>query len=417
MAILKLSFFSKQPESKPWSYLEEHNENISEYLYKRELGISRSRYPRNYSSYKSDKIPQLMREKEISLENHDKIFSSHWISHNEVVVGSKCNKLLILNVQTNKRFEIPLVSEQNREPPQEIRNCSGIRSIAVNPSRTLLAVGAGKPVQVTVYELPSFEPIAVFSGHSDLVFSVAWLDDDHLVSGSRDGTIRLWSIESKIISEMPLLPNKYINVHQPLLTRSEFSGRVRDLQFNPRTEQIMTLSTEGYVRLWDASYLNEVTKIQLAHTHENVCLSMNSKANLFAIGSQAHITIVDPRTSSIAHEVGSVDEGCGVRSLSFNDHIITTGGGYGRLSFYDLRAQHYLDFLPQSTAKKSLTLNYKETGSGWLNRDTVYMNHFAGYSIQNAIYALSYDESGTKLFTGGGPLQLDLKGSYAAVWS
>ncbi|CAI2187944.1 9463_t:CDS:2 [Funneliformis geosporum] len=393
MAILKLSFFSKQPESKPWSYLEEHNENISEYLYKRELGISRSRYPMNYSSYKSDKIPQLMREKEISLENHDKIFSSHWISHNEVVVGSKFN-------------------EQNREPPLEIRNCSGIRSIAVNPSRTLLAVGAGKPVQVTVYELPSFEPVAVFSGHSDLVFSVAWLDDDHLVSGSRDGTIRLWSIESKIISEMPLLPNKYINVHQPLLTRSEFSGRVRDLQFNPRTEQIMTLSTEGYVRLWDSSYLNE-----LAHTHENVCLAMNSKANLFAIGSQAHITIVDPRTSSIAHEVGSVDEGCGVRSLSFNDHIITTGGGYGRLSFYDLRAQEYLDFLPQSNSKKSLTLNYKETGSGWLNRDAVYMNHFAGYSIQNAIYALSYDESGTKLFTGGGPLQLDLKGSYAAIWS
>ena len=45
------------------------------------------------------------------------------------------------------------------------------------------------------------------------------------------------------------------------------------------------------------------------------------------------------------------------------------------------------------------------------------MNHFAGYSIQNAIYTLSYDESGTKLFAGGGPLQLDLKGSYAAVWS
>jgi len=90
---------------------------------------------------------------------------------------------LILNIQTNKRFEIPLVSEQDKEPSQEVRNCSGIRSIAVNPSRTLLAVGVGKPVQVTIYELPSFEPIAVFSGHNDLVFSVAWLDDDHVVSG------------------------------------------------------------------------------------------------------------------------------------------------------------------------------------------------------------------------------------------
>ena len=89
---------------------------------------------------------------------------------------------MILNVQTNKRFEIPLVSDQDVES-QETRNCSGIRSISVNSSRTLLAVGAGKPVQVTVYELPSFEPVAVFSGHNDLVFSVAWLDDYHLISG------------------------------------------------------------------------------------------------------------------------------------------------------------------------------------------------------------------------------------------
>ncbi len=56
----------------------------------------------------------------------------------------------------------------------------------------------------------------------------------------------------------------------------------------------------------------------------------------------------------------------GVRSLCFNDHMITTGGGYGRLSFYDLRAQKYLDFPPESNSEKSLINNYKETGSGWL---------------------------------------------------
>ncbi|CAG8764762.1 12134_t:CDS:2, partial [Acaulospora morrowiae] len=204
-------------------------------------------------------------------------------------------------------------------------------------------------------------------GHSDLVFSVAWIDDDHLVSGSRDGTIRLWSMESNIISEMQLLPRKYINVHQCLLIRSEWSGKVRDLQFNPNTQQIMTLSTEGYVRLWDASYLNQVSKIPLVHTNENVCLSMNSKVNLFAVGSQAHISIVDPRTTSIVHEIDSVDDGWGVRSLNFDNHIITTGGGFGRLSFYDMRAQNYLEF-PMHTdkAESSMDCNYKETGSGWL---------------------------------------------------
>ncbi|CAJ0639515.1 7650_t:CDS:2 [Entrophospora sp. SA101] len=271
--------------------------------------------PRDYSKYVSSKIPQLIQESEINMENHDKIFSSHWISYDEIVIGTK-------------------------------------------------SVGAGKPYQVTIYELPSFDPVA---GHNDLVFSVEWLDDDHVVSGSRDGTIRLWSIQSKIVSELPILPNKYINVHQSLLTRSGNIGKVRDLKYNPKTEQIMTLSTAGYVKIWDSSYLNRIAKIQLNHTNENVCLSMNPKLSLYAVGSQSHVSILDPRiSSSIVHEIDSVDE------------------GWEKLD---------------------------------LNRDAVYINHFSGSSIQNAIYTLSYDESGTKLFSGGGPLHLGLKGSYAALWA
>ncbi|CAG8514550.1 9043_t:CDS:10 [Diversispora eburnea] len=262
-------------------------------------------------------------------------------------------------------------------------NCLGIRSIAVNPSRTLLAVGAGNPVQITIYELPSFEPVVVFAGHNDLVFSVAWIDDYHVVSGSRDGTVRFWSMESEIISEMQLLPHKYINIHQPLLTRTERGCKVRDLQFNPNNKQVMTLSTAGYVRIWDASYLNQVL-------------------NLFVVGSQAHISVLDPRTTSIVHEIDSVDD----------------GWGFGRLSFYDMRAQKYLEFPTKAENNETSLVNkYKETGSGWLQHDSVYINHFAGFALQNAIYTLSYNQSGTKLFTGGGPLQLGLKGSYAAVWS
>ncbi|RHZ87740.1 hypothetical protein Glove_30g55 [Diversispora epigaea] len=438
MAILKLSFFSKQQEAKPWSFPDEPQVNINQFLYQRELGINKTKRPVNYSSFVSSKIPYLLTESQIDLKDHDKIFSSHWISDNEIIVGTKCNKLLILNIKTNKRFEIPLVTEDlndqnnnntttttssssspSNEPPEvNNNNCLGIRSIAVNPSRTLLAVGAGNPVQITIYELPSFEPVVVFAGHNDLVFSVAWIDDYHVVSGSRDGTVRFWSMESEIISEMQLLPHKYINIHQPLLTRTERGCKVRDLQFNPNNKQVMTLSTAGYVRIWDASYLNQISKIQLMHTNENVCVSMNSKVNLFVVGSQAHISVLDPRTTSIVHEIDSVDDGWGVRSLNFKDHLITTGGGFGRLSFYDMRAQKYLEFPTKAENNEtSLVSKYKETGSGWLQHDSVYINHFAGFALQNAIYTLSYDQSGTKLFTGGGPLQLGLKGSYAAVWS
>lgn len=46
----------------------------------------------------------------------------------------------------------------------------------------------------------------------------------------------------------------------------------------------------------------------------------------------------------------------------------------------------------------------------------MYYEHFRNASIANAVYTHCYDSSGTRLFTGGGPLQFGLCGSYAAVW-
>ncbi|CAG8778124.1 6015_t:CDS:2, partial [Acaulospora morrowiae] len=150
MAILKLSFFSKQPEAKPWSFPDEPQVDINEFLYKKELGLNRTilvkhgsvtltnnvvtialRCPQRYSNFVSSKLPYLLKESLIDLKNHDKIFSSHWISKNEIVVGTKCNKLLILNIETNKRFEIPLVTgDANNQTQENNNNCSGIRNIA-----------------------------------------------------------------------------------------------------------------------------------------------------------------------------------------------------------------------------------------------------------------------------------------------
>ncbi|KAF9289772.1 DDB1- and CUL4-associated factor 12 [Mortierella antarctica] len=132
----------------------------------------------------------------------------------------------------------------------------------------------------------------------------------------------------------------------------------------------MTLTTEGYVKLWDRESYIQTSKLKLIHSTETVCLTANSDANLFAVGSQSHISITDPRSSSIVHVAESCDEG-----------------------------------------------RYQEIGPGWLNRDTAYAGGITGISIRNAVYALEYDSTGTQLFTAGGPLQLGLCGAYAGLWS
>ncbi|KAF9955685.1 DDB1- and CUL4-associated factor 12 [Mortierella alpina] len=499
----------------------------------------------------SSRIPPLLAEREYKVEGLDKVFAVTWLSSEEVLLGTKCNKLIVLNTRTKKQLTLgrleecllssvtselsriegiaaagsgnsPLLSSRspttgspntsvygtsylssnnrqgsvssgitnslerglrffnagrrsstpsftmagnalaanrpyatghyttamasttvatgtpNRSPaptldlaalgsrsPSASPNSStaamhamaaastsaGVRSISVNPSRTLIAIGAGEPFQVTIYSLPGFEAVGVMYGHSDLVFSLTWASDTVLVTGSRDGSMRVWSMDSPVVTTLPAV-GQPIEVRLHSIAQTEDKTKVRDLSLNRGTGELMTLSTDGYVKLWDRESFSQASKMKLKYTQETVCLTSNPDANLFAVGSQSHISVIDPRTSSIVHVANSCDEGWGVRSLDFKSHIITSGGGYGRVGFYDLRAQRYLDGFDDKSDRA-----YHEIGQGWLNRDTAYAGSIIGFQIRNAVYAMEYDSTGTRLFTAGGPLQLGLCGAYAALWS
>ncbi len=50
-------------------------------------------------------------------------------------------------------------------------------------------------------------------------------------------------------------------------------------------------------------------QVKLKHSKEVVCLAMSD--NLVAVGSQSHITLVDPRQKTPVQDVESLDEGHG----------------------------------------------------------------------------------------------------------
>ncbi|KAG0259067.1 DDB1- and CUL4-associated factor 12 [Mortierella polycephala] len=473
----------------------------------------------------SSRIPTIIAEREYALEGYDKVFATTWITNEDVLMGTKCNKLIVLNVLTGRqvilgrldesleestsgvlsrlanlakeqgntklantrfknllptsnedltfaqeassmssgrsvlesigmrffnpgrRLSSPVFSTTNnsantiattprttsgydittsntntpadQNPSTEAPSSSassGVRSLSINPSRTLLAVGAGFPFQVTIFSVPGFVPMGVMYGHTDLVFSLEWVTDTILVSGSRDGSMRVWTMGSPVITTLSSVSGP-IQARLPVLTRTEDNTKVRDLSYNNGTGQLMTLAAEGVVNLWDRESYTKIFKLKLAQTSETVCLASNGDANLFAVGSLANISIIDPRSSSIVHEADSCDierdVRWGVRSLDFKSHIITTGGGSGRIGYYDLRAQRYLDGFENGQS----TTTFQEIGPGWMNRDTAYAVSIGGFMIRNAVYAMEYDSTGTRLFTAGGPLQLGLCGSYAGMWS
>ncbi|KAG0379916.1 DDB1- and CUL4-associated factor 12 [Mortierella sp. AD032] len=497
------------------------------------------------TEYVSSRVPTIIAEREYDVEGYDKVFAATWLNSEEVLMGTKCNKLAVLNVRTNKRVHLGRMEECLEENSTNVLSrlsdmakeqegglfsgslgkrpvkatssprsngsgiasslerglrflnsgrrsstpsfttstsnlhtrvviggsprfngdgysaaaaptfnqvttayandanvntntntnanttpitdanvnagmthgmaatstSAGVRSLSINPSRTLLAIGAGEPFQVTVYSIPEYEPVGIMYGHADLVFSLTWVTDTVLVSGSRDGSMRVWSMDSPVMTSLPSVTVP-IEVRFPVLSREEERTKVRDLSLNKGTGQLMTLTTEGFVKLWDRDNYIQISKFKLARSTETVCLTSNADANLFAVGSQSHVTIIDPRTSGLVHETESCDEGWGVRALDFKSHIITTGGGFGRLGYYDLRAQRYLDGFDNGQSNR----RYQEIGTGWLNRDTAYAGSISGITIRNAVYTMQYDSTGTRLFAAGGPLQLGLCGSYAGLW-
>jgi WD repeat-containing protein 40A len=393
--------------------------------------------------------PQVFREKSYKTAGLDKIFTSAWLSDFEVVMGTKCNKVVVMNIKTGQQtilpssidespstFDIQNANTANFIAPIDIitnnplQHCSGIHSIAINESKTLLAVGYGKSSEVIkVYSLPGFEPLALLKGHSDMVFSLHWLQDTILVSGSRDKSVKLWRLP-EIHLVQPGIATYFSSA-----SRVEHRDKVRDLIIDKETSFVYSLGADGFVKIWDCkrSLGENITVVPLIHANETVCMAIDPTHHIVSVGSQCHISLVDPRVGSVVHAFESVDEGWGVRSMCISNSLITIGGGLGRISFYDLRKMAYMDWdsnvrstdnqmqevrgqtfsnVPISEYKRS----WLESGKGWLSRDPIYMNHFQGTDIKNAIYTLSYDSSGTRMFAAGGPLQLNLKGSYAGIW-
>ena len=229
------------------------------------------------------------------------VFCSQWLSHKQVIFGTKCNKLMVLDVNTRHMDQIPsLQSSENSVPPDQ--EC-GIHSIEINPSRTLLATGARNSNDVAVYRLPTLDPICVGeNAHTDWIFDQTWLDDQFLVSGSRDGTLALWRVTDEMIEQVSGTRLVAANECPPQVTSADIpsylyskplqikkckqADRVRSLCYNDRTQEIAVVSLNGYIHCWNAVRMKQVMSKRLPHTLENVCLSTDEECQLYAVGSK-----------------------------------------------------------------------------------------------------------------------------------
>lgn len=229
-------------------------------------------------------------------------------------MGTKCNKIKIYDTKGRKIINLP----QLTHPEPDVNPASpspGVYTIEINPSRTLMATVGQSGRDVAVYSLPGLDPVCLgYKGHSDGIMDVCWLDDDFLISGGMDRQLALWRIDN--YTPQSIFSDSYesnshrhsldLPVISPLRVKKCIGAdKVRAIIFNQQKREIVNLSTNAFIHVWDPERLHQKMSRKLPHAMENVCLTQRQDNSLYAVGSKSHFTLLDPRTLHYVKKVSS----------------------------------------------------------------------------------------------------------------
>ena len=171
---------------------------------------------------------------------------------------------------------------------QPLRSLRGhtyrIMSVSFSPDGTLLASGSDD-LTVRVWDIRSSLCLYTFASHTAGVGSVCFNPDGQLlVSGSGDGVIMIWNVADVInIKNIAISGSIQTDTLQPLQTLKGHTGWIYSLDISPDGNTLVSGSADGTVRLWDISVAvqlkgrepsdassllktNEATKVLKEHT-------------------------------------------------------------------------------------------------------------------------------------------------------
>jgi len=94
------------------------------------------------------------------------------------------------------------------------------------------------------------------------MYEIEWLDDKNFVSGGEDNFITLWSIpDDSIDSNTP--DNNFVQpdlrfIQSQATALTSVAGSIRSIKFNRFRQEIIMMSSNGYVHLWDVNRFKQV---------------------------------------------------------------------------------------------------------------------------------------------------------------
>lgn len=158
---------------------------------------------------------------------------------------------------------------------------SKLRKILLHPSGKAMLV-AGSSGTIRVLETLYYNELSNVLAHKGGVYALGWMGESQLVSGGRDGHIRIWDFDGENLEEQEALPAHRMAIY--------------DIDFHPSGKYFATASRDKTVKIWDVNDLRNPLRIQregpTGHTHSvNKVRWVNGGQNLASAGDDKKIYI------------------------------------------------------------------------------------------------------------------------------
>jgi eukaryotic-like serine/threonine-protein kinase len=226
-----------------------------------------------------------------------------------------------------------------------------------------LTLAAGGSLGIWLYDTTTWEPLELLEGHADTVESIAWSPDGtHLVSGSWDGSIKVWDIATgdyiqtfHDLDDVPLAiiwaPDNQIvaagtysgTVYiwdsasgEQLASLYGHESAVRSLAWSPDGTRLASGGEDGHIIIWDTSNGEEIQRLQ--HGSSANTMVWVADEFLFSGADDGRIRIWDPTNWELITDWPAHDYEIYDLRPSPNGRYLVSSAGDGYIKVWDTAA-------------------------------------------------------------------------------
>ena len=247
----------------------------------------------------------------------------------------------VVDTDGNSGYESFSLAEISPHHIGTLPHAPEVNSVSFSRDGTTLASGS-RDGTVKLWNVETQQDIGTFP-HTSAVTSISFSPDGTtLVSGLLDGTVKLWNVETQ--QDIGTLPH----------TSFTHTFAVTSISFSPDGTTLVSGSLDGTVKLWDVETQQDIGT--LPHTSAVTSISFSPDGTTLVSGLlDGTVKLWDVETQQ---DIGTLPHGTGVSSVSFSpDGTTLASGGGGMVKLWDVETQQDIGTLPHGTRVSSVSFS------------------------------------------------------------